>query len=47
MDILRKRTFFEETAFANVEANSGDTVMPEVADMVESLRTDRLESAQA
>jgi hypothetical protein len=47
MDIFRKRTFFEETASANVEANSGDTVMPEVADMVESLRTDGLESTQA
>lgn len=38
MDILRKRTFFEETASANVEANSGDTVIPDVADMVKSLR---------
>ena len=35
MEILRKRTFFEETASANVEANSGDTVIPDVADMVE------------
>jgi len=38
MDILRKRTFLEETASANVEANSGDIAMPDVADMME--RTD-------
>jgi hypothetical protein len=45
MDILRKRTFFEETASANVEANSGDTVIPDVADMVKSLGLeDRLQS---
>jgi len=37
MDILRKRTFFEEMASANVEANSGDTVIPDVADMVERI----------
>ncbi len=36
MDILRKRTFLEETASAKVEANSGETAMPEVADMMES-----------
>jgi hypothetical protein len=38
MEILRKRTFLEETASAKVEANSGDTAMPDVADMME--RTD-------
>jgi hypothetical protein len=35
MDILRKRMFLEETASANVEANSGETAMPDVADMME------------
>jgi hypothetical protein len=35
MDILRKRTFLEETASAKVEVNSGDTAMPEVADMMD------------
>ncbi len=35
MDILRKRTFLEETASAKVEANSGETAMPDVADMME------------
>jgi hypothetical protein len=34
MDILRKRTFPEDTASAKVETNSGDMAMPEVADMV-------------
>jgi rabenosyn-5 len=34
MDILRKRTFLEETASAKVEANSGETAMPDVADMM-------------
>ena len=34
MDILRKRTFWEETASAKVEVNSGETVMPDVADMM-------------
>jgi len=38
MDILRKRTFLEAMASAKVEANSGETAIPEVADMVE--RTD-------
>jgi hypothetical protein len=43
MDILRKRTFFEETASANVDANSGDTAMPDVAeDMMEMERMDTL-----
>lgn len=40
MDILRKRTFFEETASAKVEVNSGETVIPDVADMM--ARTDAL-----
>jgi hypothetical protein len=35
MDILRKRTFLEAMASAKVEANSGETVMPDVADMME------------
>jgi hypothetical protein len=35
MDILRKRTSLEETASAKVEANSGETAMPDVADMME------------
>ena len=35
MDILRKRTFLEETASAKVEANAGETAMPEVVDMME------------
>jgi hypothetical protein len=34
MDILRKRTFLEEMASAKVEANSSETVMPDVADMM-------------
>jgi hypothetical protein len=38
MDILRKRTFLEETASAKVEANSGETAMPDVADMMERRR---------
>jgi hypothetical protein len=41
MDILRKRTFFEETASAKVEVNSGETVIPDVADMM-AARTDAL-----
>ena len=39
MDILRKRTSLEETASANVETNSGDTAIPDVADMVERMNT--------
>jgi hypothetical protein len=35
MDILRKRTFLEDIASAKVEANSGETAMPEVADMMD------------
>lgn len=41
MDILRKRTFLEETASAKVAANSGETVIPEVADMIQG-QTDAL-----
>jgi hypothetical protein len=40
MDILRKRTFFEEMASAKMVANSGETAIPDVADMME--RTDAL-----